>query len=180
MQTFMPYSDFRKVARCLDNKRLGKQRVEAWQIYKTIRRMNLKHRILHEDPVDVLGIKWTEEMKKKYIAKLKLGWRNHPIVKMWKGFEDGLCYYGICMCNEWKKRGYVDNLWIKFFLGLSSLDHNEIPEWVFDKELNKSHQSNLVRKFPEHYRKYFPKVQDNIPYKWIKHEEEHQEAEDER
>ena len=32
MQTFLPYSDFEKTARCLDNKRLGKQRVETLQI----------------------------------------------------------------------------------------------------------------------------------------------------
>lgn len=33
MQTFLPYPSFYESARCLDNKRLGKQRVEAWQIY---------------------------------------------------------------------------------------------------------------------------------------------------
>jgi len=33
MQTFLPYPDFRESARVLDNKRLGKQRVEAKQIY---------------------------------------------------------------------------------------------------------------------------------------------------
>jgi len=37
MQTFLPYPDFAKSARCLDWKRLGKQRVEAWQILNTLR-----------------------------------------------------------------------------------------------------------------------------------------------
>ena len=36
MQTFLPYADFKDSARCLDNKRLGKQRVEALQILKGI------------------------------------------------------------------------------------------------------------------------------------------------
>jgi len=36
MQTFLPYADFKKSASCLDNKRLGKQRVEALQILKAI------------------------------------------------------------------------------------------------------------------------------------------------
>lgn len=36
MQTFMPYTDFQEVARCLDNRRLGKQRIEAYQIITTI------------------------------------------------------------------------------------------------------------------------------------------------
>ena len=36
MQTFLPYADFKDSAQCLDNKRLGKQRVEALQILKAI------------------------------------------------------------------------------------------------------------------------------------------------
>ena len=32
MQTFLPYSDFEQSLSCLDNKRLGKQRVESMQI----------------------------------------------------------------------------------------------------------------------------------------------------
>jgi len=37
MQTFLPYPDFRKTVKCLDNKRLGKQRVEAFQIEKSLK-----------------------------------------------------------------------------------------------------------------------------------------------
>lgn len=36
MQTFLPYQSFKKSAAALDNKRLGKQRVEAMQILKTL------------------------------------------------------------------------------------------------------------------------------------------------
>lgn len=36
MQTFLPYPDFARSARCLDWRRLGKQRVEAMQIYNTL------------------------------------------------------------------------------------------------------------------------------------------------
>lgn len=36
MQTFLPLEDFRQSARCLDRQRLGKQRVEAWQILNTL------------------------------------------------------------------------------------------------------------------------------------------------
>lgn len=36
MQTFLPYPSFRESAKCLDNKRLGKQRVECIQIIKAI------------------------------------------------------------------------------------------------------------------------------------------------
>ena len=34
MQTFLPYEDFKRSAEVLDDKRLGKQRVESMQIYK--------------------------------------------------------------------------------------------------------------------------------------------------
>lgn len=36
MQTFLPHADFALSVAALDNKRLGKQRVEAWQIYRTL------------------------------------------------------------------------------------------------------------------------------------------------
>lgn len=37
MQTFLPYPDFEKTARCLDWRRLGKQRVECMQILNALR-----------------------------------------------------------------------------------------------------------------------------------------------
>lgn len=37
MQTFLPFDSFALSAQCLDNKRLGKQRVEAWQIFQALR-----------------------------------------------------------------------------------------------------------------------------------------------
>jgi hypothetical protein len=36
MQTFLPYPDFGKSLRCLDTKRLGKQRVEAYQLLRAL------------------------------------------------------------------------------------------------------------------------------------------------
>ena len=41
MQTFMPYPDIVKSVRCLDYKRLGKQRVEAMQTYNQITKNNV-------------------------------------------------------------------------------------------------------------------------------------------
>jgi hypothetical protein len=38
MQTFLPYPNIRKSLECLDNKRLGKQRVEAMQIINALER----------------------------------------------------------------------------------------------------------------------------------------------
>ena len=36
MNTFLPYPDFHRSARALDDRRLGKQRVEAYQILRTL------------------------------------------------------------------------------------------------------------------------------------------------
>jgi hypothetical protein len=36
MQTFLPYPDFKQTAQVLDYRRLGKQRVEAYQILRTL------------------------------------------------------------------------------------------------------------------------------------------------
>jgi hypothetical protein len=36
VQTFLPYPDFQESARCLDNRRLGKQRVEGFQIMRVL------------------------------------------------------------------------------------------------------------------------------------------------
>jgi hypothetical protein len=36
LQTFLPYADFATSAKCLDNQRLGKQRVEVYQLLRCI------------------------------------------------------------------------------------------------------------------------------------------------
>ena len=42
----------------------------------------------------------------------------------------------------------------------------ELPDWLGDESLHRSHQSALVRKDPEHYRRFFPDVPDDLPYVW--------------
>lgn len=62
MQTFLPYPDYYKTVRCLDWRRLGKQRVEAHQILKT----NLHGSRWKNHPA-VLMWKGYEEALKKYM-----------------------------------------------------------------------------------------------------------------
>lgn len=165
MQTFMPYSSFESVAQCLDYKRLGKQRVEAWQIYQTLEKIKERQRLKEE--IMILG---KDNSISERLNELRtIAWENHPIVKMWKGYEITLLRYGLIMCNEWVARGYKDTLTQKFYNALNYNGHvsQSKPHWVFNLELQKSHQSNLLRKFPEHYQKYFKNIQDNLPYKWV-------------
>ena len=41
-----------------------------------------------------------------------------------------------------------------------------LPDWLFDSDLQRSHQSALVRKDPGHYGPLFPGVPDDLPYYW--------------
>ncbi len=91
------------------------------------------------------------------------GWKNHPAVRMWRGHEGALATYGIVICEEWRRRGYKDSL-LPFFLSLTS--NADLPAWVGDNAFHLSHQSNLIRKLPSHYSKYFDGVPNNLEYVW--------------
>lgn len=136
MQTFLPFKSFYESARVLDNRRLGKQRVECLQI------LNALH-----NP--------------------EYGWQNHPATKMWRHDKASLIHYGITICDEWIRRGFKDTCRakIKSFMLISGITRKTTPNWVTD-DLCASHQSNLVRKFPEHYAQQFPNVPNDLPYVW--------------
>ena len=132
----MPYPLFAMTAEVLDTKRLGKQRLEAMQIYKII----------------------------TGLSKSK-AWRNHPSVKMWKGYESALaCYYN-CIRHEWIKRGFkntMPELPVKW-----TADHcMEIPPWLGNERFHASHRSNLKRKAPSFYSKYNWTEPNDLPYYW--------------
>jgi hypothetical protein len=80
MQTFLPYPDFTESARCLDYRRLGKQRVEGKQILSAC----------------VLGP--------------AAPWGKHPAVLMWRGYEEALKQYTNTMIAEWIRRGYSNSM----------------------------------------------------------------------
>ena len=139
MNTFLPYKSFKKSAQTLDYKRLGSQRSEAWIIFQTL-----------------------------YDTTSKQGWKHHPAVKMWKGFEKALLLYGVEMCKEWILRGYQDNMLIRFQNALNSLTETPTlyPPLLFKQGFTDSHKSNLLRKNKNFYSKYDWKLPDNLPYLW--------------
>lgn len=81
MQTFLPYPDFKKSAKCLDMRRLCKQRLEALVIF---------------------GVLKSKDKNK--------AWANHPVTLMWKGYENALANYYNIIVEEWVKRGYKNNM----------------------------------------------------------------------
>ncbi|MGI8676970.1 MAG: MSMEG_6728 family protein [Nocardioidaceae bacterium] len=153
VQTFLPYPDFNRSARVLDDKRLGKQRVECLQIMHVL-----------------IGLRWNVSLEviEEFTPR---GWRNHPAVLMWTGCEDSLLDYQRSVCAVWASRGFHDTCYAKS-VGLMARWWDEggtgsaRPSWLGDAALHRSHQSNLIRKAPAIYRPLFPGVPDDLPYIW--------------
>lgn len=137
MQTFLPYSDFEASAKCLDNKRLGKQRVEGYQILKCL--LN------------------TSE---------KRGWINHPAVKMWKGYEQALIRYTRAICQEWINKGFKDTVLQKIYNIIQDNTNYVNPWWLGDERLHSSHRSKLLSKDFYHYKQFNWKENSSLPYFW--------------
>ncbi|MFA5397979.1 MAG: MSMEG_6728 family protein [Methanogenium sp.] len=139
MNTFLPFTDFAESAAVLDNKRLGKQRVETYQILRVL--LNI-----------------TESK----------AWRNHPAVKMWKNHEGCLIEYGIAICTEWRKRGFKDtcldkiNALRKYVMSESYVK----PEWLGNENLHLAYKSNLLRKDFNYYKQYNWPCDNNLSYIW--------------
>lgn len=145
MQTFLPYPDYLDSAKHLDQKRLGKQRVECKQIL-----LALGVPIGPHEP----GM---------------AGWKNHPAVRMWRGFEKALLVYSSCMCLEWRRRGFLDNLGGEFAIAYAEQPDDgpaPRPSWSACDELYASHRSNLLRKDAEFYGKFGWAEPDDMPYFW--------------
>ena len=96
------------------------------------------------------------------------GWKNHPCVKMWSGYELNLCQYGIAMCKEWISKGYKDTCLPRFIEYRRILSgHNVLTvHFLGNEEFHRSHRSNLMRKLPEYYAQFNWDVSDDLPYIW--------------
>lgn len=115
-----------------------------------------------------------QRVEAKQILQCLLGegslrWRNHPAVKMWAGHEIALAQYGEAICEEWIKRGYRDSL-LPFFQSRIGDNMADMPSWLGDVAFHRSHQSNLIRKMPEHYALIFTNgsipISATLPYIW--------------
>ncbi|PSM44823.1 cytoplasmic protein [Streptomyces dioscori] len=107
------------------------------------------------------------------------GWRHHPAVRMWIGYEEALVRYGLDVCAMWVAEGRADTcagtLVTDFGLARPGAvvrvqedlaDDGELPPWLGDPDFHRSHRSALVRKAPEVYTPLFPDVPDDLPYLW--------------
>jgi hypothetical protein len=149
VQTFLPYDDFTVTARALDQRRLGKQRVETIQILR--------------------ALTWP-----------KYGWRHHPAVKMWAGYEEALVRYGLDVCAVWCEIGRsdtcADTLVTDFTTACGAAPirrqdelarAGDLPPWLGDESFHLPHRAALIRKDPDFYRPLFgDDVPEDLEYVW--------------
>lgn len=157
MQTFLPLPDFAESVRTLDMKRLGKQRVETYQIMQAV--TGIRH------------IRGVEGQLERHEPK---GWTRHPISLMWRKHLDHLLLYQMETTAEWLRRGYRDTCMAKTLRVFNAAVAEGIipmltvpPEWLGDPALHLSHRSNLLRKDPVRYRTFWPTDPDDLPYVWL-------------
>jgi hypothetical protein len=132
MQTFLPYPDLIKSVQVLDYRRLGKQRVETFQVLNIL----------------------LERTESK-------GWRNHPVTRMWTGYEEALKLYQNHTIAEWMNRGYKNTMSFEQ-VNISSVI---MPPWFGYDVFHQSHRSNLLRKDYNYYSEYFDEPSD-LEYYW--------------
>jgi hypothetical protein len=142
VQTFLPFPDLRVSCQVLDDRRLGKQRVETFQVLR--------------------ALTWPE-----------YAWKNHPAVRMWRGFVPALVEYGLESCHEWTRRGHADSLAPQLleWTGGRAPTGAPLPPWFGLAALHRSHRSSLLRKEPAFYRPLFDALghagePDDLPYLW--------------
>jgi hypothetical protein len=136
MQTFMPEFHFPNSVRILDNKRLGKQRVETMQIMMGLHFGGFSSN--HPASIMWRGYECAL-MRYQYFT-----------VQAWKrlGFQD-TCLEKTFRIHDHHCPGVIP-----------------MPWWRGDKDFHRSHQSNLIRKDPERYQPMWPTVPDDLPYLW--------------
>lgn len=105
----------------------------------------------------------------RVLAGDSTGWRAHPAVKMWRGWEHLLVDYGLAVCTEWVRRDYMDTRAeriAQFDVQFHAQRDGRTPWWLGNEQFHLSHRSNLVRKMPGWYGPVWPNTTDDLPYVW--------------
>lgn len=143
MQTFLPHPTFARCARVLDDRRLGKQRVEAMQMLRALvwPTYGWKHH-----PAVAMWRGFVPALVGYGVAVCQ-EWRR-------RGYADAvlpslLAFTGGRVPGE-------EQLW----------ERDLLPPWLGEEALHASHRSALVHKDPEHYEPLFPDTPRGLPYVW--------------
>jgi hypothetical protein len=146
VQTFLPYASMTESAHVLDDRRLGKQRVEALQVLRAL---------------TWAGYGWQHHPAVKM-------WRGFESAVATYGIT-------VCSAWIQRGRADTCAATITLDLQTAGfgtpveeqeLDDTQLPGWWGEPRLHGSHQSALVRKDPDFYGPRFPDVDPNVPYWW--------------
>nr|WP_231126682.1 MSMEG_6728 family protein [Motilibacter aurantiacus] len=143
VQTFLPYPDFVASAQALDDKRLGKQRVETFQILR--------------------ALVWPQYGWKNHPATRM--WRGFTPALVAYGLAT-------CDVWERRGRAEATRASLLAFTGGREpqweqlLEQGQLPPWLGEEAFHLSHRSALLRKEPEYYRDRFPGTPDDLDYLW--------------
>jgi hypothetical protein len=149
MQTFLPFADFAASARVLDDRRLGKQRVEGFQI--------------------VRALTWPTYGWKNHPAVRM--WRGHlealgsyvaAVCEEWvrRGYADTVAEK---VTAELAAAGVRKPPRAQAQLAAAGL----LPAWLGDERVHRSHRAALLRKDPVWYVAHFAEEDiADLPYHW--------------
>jgi hypothetical protein len=148
MQTFLPYAEFTATARVLDNRRLGKQRVETIQVVRAL---------------TVAGYGWRHHPA----AAMWAGYEE-ALVRYGLDICAVWCELGNAdTCATTLLADLTRGTGVSAPRDQAALAAaGELPPWLGDHAFHRSHQSALLRKDPAHYRPVFGDVPDDLPYVW--------------
>ncbi|GAB3596207.1 hypothetical protein GCM10027446_22700 [Angustibacter peucedani] len=144
MQTFVPWADLAGSAAVLDDRRLGKQRVETLQVLRAL---------------TLPDYGWARHPAVSMWRGAVSGLVGYGLacVEAWtsRGYADSTR----ALITEFAPDVVG--------LGQGDLaDHGLLPDWFGDDAVHASHRDALVRKDPDHYRRHFPDADPERPYVW--------------
>ncbi len=108
----------------------------------------------------------------------RYGWKSHPAVRMWAGYEEALGAYGLVVCRTWRRRGYADTCDGKIrqelvSIGMAEPRHQDrlaesgaLPPWLGNEALHRSHRAVLLRKDPAWYGERFADAPEDDTCLW--------------
>ena len=139
MQTFLPSPSYDESAQVLDNKRLGKQRVETKQILLAL-------------PKTTGG--WVNHPATKMWRGHEVSLCQYGLAMCWewqrRGYKDSLYQFFASALAQYQEDG-------RTYLP---------PSWLGEETVHASHRSNLLRKDRGFYSQYGWAESDDLPYIW--------------
>jgi hypothetical protein len=148
VQTFLPYADFTASARSLDDRRLGKQRVETLQIARALTR-------------ETYGWQHHPAVKMWRGYEEALGRYGIVVCREWvrRGHAD------TCEATLLDDLARAD-VHVPPRAQSRLARAHELPKWLGDEAFHRSHRSSLLRKDPQWYGARFDDVPPDLPYIW--------------